>query len=237
MRLIEANWSDENARAAEELEELENKLLDFIESEGIQRNHDEQMGSLKTYFNETMPEKIESVVVKASKTAAKEIKSYLWDLQENYHWATLKASVMRGGSFSGKARIYGKNINLPVDLSSKFETEIASVWGVNLLRGIRDRIKKSTEETVKSLKQILEWAKENGAGVNSKSLETQIKVVENEAKNLNSIGSEKIAELRKEVKNNLLLTIQPPIKAKCMDFVRRGEAEGEGGQGTYHTSL
>jgi hypothetical protein len=76
--------------------------------------------------------------------------------------------------------------------------------------------------------RVVEWAKAQGARVQSELILAQRDEIKADAKKLEAVGREMVNELREEVKNNLVLEIQGPIRTRCRQFVKREEDRGTG---------
>jgi hypothetical protein len=162
------------------------------------------------------------VVTQAGSKARDEVFSYLEDLQFA-HWATLRASVVRGGTFYGS-----RHIDLPKDFALRFEEPIAESWGKTILREIRARTNEYASDTSELVKEIHDWAKQQGAKVNTQLLEADIELITEDAKRLKAVGKEAVDELRQQVQAGLVKKIEPKIRRKCEDFVKEGEHIGPG---------
>jgi hypothetical protein len=82
------------------------------------------------------------MVSRAAGQARKEILAYLRKL-DDAHWNTLKAAVMKGGTFFG-----ARHIDLPRDFGLRFEEPIAEVWSKDVLSKIRYRTKQFSDDCV-----------------------------------------------------------------------------------------
>jgi hypothetical protein len=140
-----------------------------------------------------------------------------------YPWNTLKAAVMRGGTFAGS-----RHIDLAKDFALRFEEPIAEKWGRTILREIRGRTNDYATDACGLVKEIHTWAKEQGAKVRTNLLEAEIEVIKEDAEKLKAVGKEAVDELRKEVQAKLIQRIEGPIRKKCVKFVEEGEHIGPG---------
>jgi hypothetical protein len=140
------------------------------------------------------------------------------------HWATLRATVRRGGYFDGS-----RVINLPDDISRYFQEPMAAVWGQRLLKDIRKRTSDLSSDIEVMVEEICLWANENGgATVNKKLLASQQDRVAAMAAQMKQVGKEAVDELRETVKLRLTEVIRKPIKEACERFVREGDDIGPG---------
>ena len=80
-----------------------------------------RQGQYRAFIKKGVPTRISDLVTVASATARNDIHKYLNRLGYA-HWATLRASVRRGGRFSG-----ARDIDLPREFALRFEGPIAEV--------------------------------------------------------------------------------------------------------------
>ncbi len=220
IEMIQALWERED-RAEEEAKRLQ------IALSGVLTEKKEEYGlrasGFRTFLQETVPAKIEGLVLEAKIEARKEVEKYLRRLS-GAHWATLRAAVTRGGTFFGST-----HINLPDDISSYFQEPMAAVWGQKLLRLIRNRTSALADDISQMVTELCEWAEEHGgATVNRRLLQAQKDRVATLAQQMQAVGKEAVDELRDKVKNDLTATIRKPIKARCERFVADGDHIGAG---------
>jgi uncharacterized protein YicC (UPF0701 family) len=119
-------------------------------------------------------------------------------------------------------------VDLPAELTKRFEEPIAELWGRSILEPIRKDIRHYANWCASVVEQIAEWSKSQGAHVKPKLVQAQAEAIKADAKNLASVGAEMIRELRDDVKGRLSEAIERPIREACDDFVERGQHEGLG---------
>lgn len=219
VRLIEAEWQGDN-HAVAEAEKLHQDLEAFVQP--LKREFDSRRGAFREFLRSGISDKVDVLVAEATGIARRDITSYLRDLK-SAHWATLKAATVRGGTFHGSRRI-----NLPDDFSQQFVEPIGEAWGKQLLRDIRTRTKEFADDCVSQVEELVEWCRSNGAKVQPRLLDAQLEAIRADARQVALIGKDVIADLRSEVKNNLIESIRAPIKKRCDVFVRNGDAMGPG---------
>ncbi|NOT42917.1 MAG: hypothetical protein HOP13_20760 [Alphaproteobacteria bacterium] len=220
IEMIQALWERED-RAEEEAKRLQSALSDVLTKK--KEEYGLRASGFRTFLEETVPAKIEGLVLEAKIEAQKEVEKYLRRLS-NAHWATLRAAVTRGGTFFGSV-----HINLPDDISSYFQEPMAAVWGQKLLRLIRRRTAALADDISQMVTELCEWAEEHGgATINRKLLQAQRDRVATLAQQMQAVGKEAVDELRDKVKNDLTATIRKPIKTRCEKFVADGEHVGAG---------
>ena len=221
LQVIRTQWENE-LHAADEADALRTQLEGFIDEKKLRARFSNRQGAYREFLKSTLPEQIARVVTQAGVKARDEVFAYLAELQ-GAHWNTLKASVLRGGTYYG-----ARHIDLPKDFALRFEEPIAEVWGKTILKEIRRRTKEYAEDSVTLVNEIHDWAKQQGAKVRTKLLEAEIELIMEDAKKLNVVGKEAVDELRQEVQAGLVKKIEPKIRRKCDDFVKEGEHIGPG---------
>jgi hypothetical protein len=220
IELIESSWQQET-RAEEEAQRLEAALKPVFDEK--KEEYRARAAGFREFLKETVPEKVNTLVMEAREVAEGDVRDYLNTLR-GYHWATLRAAVRRGGVFDGS-----RTINLPDDITGYFQEPMAAVWGQKLLRDIRKRTGELSDDIVQIVKELCEWANANaGAAVNKKLLDTQQERISLLADQMKTVGKEAVDELRDTVKKELSKTIRGPIKSACEKFVRDGNDLGPG---------
>ncbi|QVL33864.1 dynamin family protein [Telmatocola sphagniphila] len=219
VRVNQAKWREE-ARASQEAERLRSELDEFLEP--LRREFHARQGAFREFLRETLPSNIRELVEKAKGQSSRDIEKYLNTLQDA-HWATLRAAVRKGGAFDG-----ARNINLPLDFAIRFEEPIAEVWGKSVLKEIRGRTQQFARDCVTFVDQVVEWAKKQGARVQTQLVLAQREEIIADAKRLEAVGREMVNELRDQVKNTLIRKVEGPIRKKCEKFVKDNEDRGSG---------
>jgi GTP-binding protein EngB required for normal cell division len=219
LRLIGAQWEAEN-RAEEEAARLREDLELFMQPLRIELGV--RQGAYRTFLKKGAPQRIEDLVVAARHKASREIYRYLKKVGTS-HWATLRASVRRGGRYSGASAI-----NLPIEFALRFEEPVAEVWGKDILKDIRRETKEYAQDCVAIVEQVSEWALAQGARVQPKVVEAQRDAIRADAKKLENVGQGMVKEMRDEAKARLIDAIEGPIKKACEEFVRQNQDVGPG---------
>jgi hypothetical protein len=219
LRLIEAQWSGES-HADEEVARLREDLEVFIRP--LREELANRQGGYRTFLKKHVPQRIRDLIETAKVTASKDIDRYLKRLWQA-HWATLRASVRRGGRYSGAS-----DVNLPTVFALSFEEPVAEVWGKKILNDIRNETKDYANDCVALVDQVADWALQQGARVQPKVIEAQREAIRADAKNLQSVGHEMVKEMRDEAKAQLVNAIEAPIKKACNDFIRKNLDVGPG---------
>jgi GTP-binding protein EngB required for normal cell division len=219
LRVIQGQWGSDS-RAEEEAQKLKTELDLFMDP--LRKELHVRQGAYRTFLRKTVPQRIDDLVETASLKASVQINRYLIKLG-SAHWATLRASVRRGGRYSGAS-----DINLPSEFALRFEEPVAEVWGKEILKDIRKETKAYASDCVELVEQVAAWALDQGARVQPKIVEAQRDAIRADAKKLESVGHEMVKEMRDEAKAQLINKIEGPIKRKCDDFVKRNLHVGPG---------
>jgi len=219
LRTIEAQWQDPKAGTVDS-ERIRRELQEFIPTR--HKEFSARKGAFGEFLKKGVPEKIETLVEKASASALEEMRRKSRKFHD-MHWATLRASVRWGGTFNG-----AHHIDLPRDYSLMYDGQIAPIWGQEVIKIVRQRTKELGEDYVALIEEIVEWAEQHGARNQKRILETLRDQIKSDAKALASVGKEATDELRQRVRDRLLRTISTPIQKRCQKFVDDGENAGAG---------
>jgi GTP-binding protein EngB required for normal cell division len=217
--LVGAQWTG-NEHTDQEVQELHRELETMLGP--LRKELLVRQGQFREFLKKTMPERIGALVIRAKDSARTEIDQYLRNLR-SAHWATLRASVRREGTFYG-----ARHINLPDDFARKFVEPVAEVWGKSVIREIRKRTREFAADCERMVVDLATWCREQGARVPPSLLDAQLEALRADIKQIDIAGREVIDSLRDRVKNELALAIQKPIKAKCIAFVTKGDDIGRG---------
>jgi Dynamin family len=217
-----AQWSA-NLRAAEEAARLREELDRFLEPKRTEIANRE--GAFREFLEATATTRIDELVAKAQLAAQQEVSRYLGDLS-NLHWATLRATVTRGGAFvSG----IGRRVDLAADIAQRFQEPMAAVWGQTLLKEVRNRTRQHGETLEKIVKEVCDWANtRSDTMVQRQVLSAQQGLIRDRVRQLGQVGKEAVDELKNAVKHEMIEQIAGPVRKACEEFVRRGDGFGPG---------
>jgi hypothetical protein len=219
LRTIEAQWQDHEGGTVES-ERIRRELQEFIPTR--REEFSARKGAFREFLKKGVPEKIENLVGEASASALEEMRRKSRKFHD-MHWATLRASVRKGGAFNG-----AHHIDLPRDYSLMYDGQIAPIWGQQVIKIVRERTKELGEDYVALIEEIVEWAELHGARSQKRVLEALRDQIKADAKALASVGKEATEELRQRVRNQLLHSISAPIQKRCQKFVDEGQDVGRG---------
>jgi Dynamin family len=219
VELIRAQWSDDS-RTEEELERLRTGLEEFVAP--IRKELGPRNGAFREFLNSTIPTQIEDKVDIVAAEARIDIARYLRRYHD-YHWATLRAAVRHGGAFVG-----ARTVDLPSELTLRFEEPIAVVWSKHILAELRKRTRELSDDYIQMLDQIVSWGKVNGARFQPRLLESVREQLVADARLLASVGKDAIDDLKANVKKELTIRIQSRIRSRCAKFVEEKKDFGPG---------
>lgn len=154
--------------------------------------------------------------------ASRSIAKYMGKLG-NAHWATLRASVTRGGIYAG-----ARDINLPTEFALRFEEPIADAWNKEILRDLRAHTRDYGKDCLALARELTNWAEQRGERGHSQEATRQYEALETNAKKLEVVGKESSREMRDEVRAKLVPIIETRIKHACREFVKRNSHIGPG---------
>jgi hypothetical protein len=219
LELIQQQW-ESGSRAEHEAQKLKEEMELFMVP--LRKEFLLRQGAYRTFLKKNVPQRIRDLVESASLKASAQINRYLTRLGTS-HWATLRASVRRGGRYSGAS-----DINLPTEFALRFEEPIAEFWGREILKDIRQETRSYAQDCVRIVEDLSTWALGQGARVQPKLIEAQRDAIRADAKKLESVGREMIQEMRDEAKARLIDSIEKPIGRRCESFVKKNSHIGPG---------
>lgn len=220
-----AQWSD-NLRAAEEAARLREALDRFLEPKHLE--FATRQGAFREFLDNTATVRIDELVARAQSAAQEEVGRYLLSLH-TLHWATLRATVTRGGTFVSSA---GRRVDLAADVAQRFQEPMAAVWGQTLLKDVRARTQQHGRALEAIVAEVCAWADAHAdAKVQHEVLRAQQALIRDRVRQLGQVGREAVDELKDAIKRELIEQIAAPIRLACEDFVRRGNAYGPGVRG------
>jgi hypothetical protein len=210
IRLVEAQWTDENRRA-DEIEQLRKDLEAFMLP--LRTKFAALQGQYREFLRQTAPQRIADLVKSGKERSRNQIGKYLRKIG-TAHWATLRASVRKGGRFSGAT-----DINLQQEFALRCEEPLAEAWGQEILKDIRKRTNEYADQCYDLVEEIATWAREQGARVQQNIVEAQKESIKVDAARLKTVGRDMIKEVRERNSTELINAIDNPIRLKCKKFV------------------
>jgi len=210
---IQKEWQSDE-RASNDVALLREELRTFLSSR--REEFRVRQGAFRNFLSETVPSEIRSVAKDARQNALKDFMHYFRRNLQNAHAKTLQATMKKEGSHSGK-----RTINLPEEFANCFDEHVAAVWGQSIIGKIRKGTKAYGDDCVRLVREVVEWAREQGARVSLQRVEALAELIRTDAKGLDTVGKETLNGLRERVRNRLTKAITAPIVRRCRQFVER----------------
>ena len=217
--LLQTQW-ETDVRAEEEAAQLQRELATFLEP--LRSQLLVRQGGFREFLRVGVPREIESRLAEASLTAKEDIGKYVRKL-ENYHWATLRAAVRRGGTYVG-----ARHVDLANELTLRFEEPVAVVWSKHILSALRARTRELGDDYVQMVGEVADWARSQGTRVQPRLVEALHEDLKGEVRGLSSVGREEIDKLREKVKTQLVDKVGDRVRKKCLQFVDSKRDQGVG---------
>lgn len=220
LTLILERWR-EGDRAAEEAQKLREELA--VVAAPLQRELHVRQGAFRALLRHSIPREIQLRTENASQQARVDISKFLRKRYGNYHWATLRAAVRKNGTFVG-----ARKVNLPDELTLRFEEPLAVIWSKEILLVLRQETRRIAEDYVRLVGALVEWARGQGARVKPQLLEALHADLKAQTNEVASTGREAIDELKESVKTQLFGAVEEAVRLECQKFVKASKDRGAG---------
>ncbi|MCE9575773.1 MAG: dynamin family protein [Deltaproteobacteria bacterium] len=207
-------------RAAEEAARLRGELL--VIAAPLEKQMYVRQGQFRELLRNGMPREIKLHTDNAANEARRDILKHL-KKYEHYPWATLRAAVRKGGAFVG-----ARKIDLPNELTLRFEDPIAVVWSERILAELRRATRQIAEDYADLVGQIVNWARAQGGRVRPAVVEALHNELKAQSREVAEVGKEAIAELKERVKSEIYEYVESEVRKGCQSFVRRKSDVGRG---------
>lgn len=211
----------EGDRAADEAAKLRAELAEVAGP--LQKELHVRQGAFRQLLRQGIPKEIQLRTEIASQQARIDIPRFLKKKYGNYHWATLRAAVRKNGAFVG-----ARKVNLPDDLTLRFEEPLAVVWSKEILAVLRQETRRIGEDYVRLVGEIVKWAQSQGTRVKPQLVETLHADLKAQTNEIAMVGREAIDELKESVKTELYGAVEDEIRKQCQRFVKSTEDRGAG---------
>jgi predicted GTPase len=211
----------EGDRAADEAARLRADLMEVAGP--LQRELHVRQGAFRQLLRNGIPREIQLRAENASQQARIDIPRFLKKKYGGYHWATLRAAVRKNGAFVG-----ARKVNLPDDLTLRFEEPLAVVWSKDILAVLRHETRRIGEDYVRLVGEIVTWAQGQGTRVKPQlvqALHADLKAQTNE---LAMVCRDAIDELTESLKTELYGAVEDEIRKQCQRFVKDSRDNGSG---------
>lgn len=220
----ELSATDLQRQRAHELRARFEQLTDSLEKELSART-----GALREKLRETIPLVIEREIRAAVTAARKRQVQYLRQLK-GLHWATLRASIRRGGTFvRGKE---GKGDSLQIDIANelalRYEAELALVWNRAVVEETRKAFSAHAVDVERVLGKVVAWASEPSVQLESSAVDRYRSDVASSLERLSGIAERRTEQLRDQIKQHLHQHVEDGVRVRCQDFLEKKLDVGAG---------
>ncbi len=191
---------------------------------GLKVESSGRQGAFHNYVRRTVPESISSMTAEARVEAIRSYQRYCSNELADANWATIKAAIRRGGTFSGRTRI---------DLQDKICSILSELIAVNFPKCVIAPTRKEAQALINSHIQLteraIEWVEAKKVSVRiKKDIEVVGKRLKNDAEALKDAGEDALRDLRNTVKSEIGDCLRDSIQDACDGFMRSGKASGIG---------
>jgi Dynamin family len=185
-------------------------------------------GALREALRATIPLLIERQVAVATAAAAKKLAEYLRPLQRK-SWATLRATVRRGGVFiKDKTAGSKRNLDLPNEMALRYEAELVPVWNQVVVTEIRRIFTAHAEDIRRILGKVVEWASHPELGLQPDVIQRYNAEVASDLTQMAQIAERRTDQLREQIKQKLYQRIEERVRLHCQQFVDAQRDVGTG---------
>lgn len=216
--LIE-QWESE-ARAESEVARLRDELLRTAAP--LRQQLAVRHGQFREVLRNGISREIELQCQRAGNEARKELQRHLARFKD-YPWQTVVASVKRGGVFAG-----ARNIDLPNELTLRFEAPFAVAWSNKILIELRRRVFELTDAYASFGRELASWAR--ALPISAAAIAALDHELAAHGHELRSVSDVAIDAVRQAVKQEIYRVVAAEVSQHCEAFVGRGLAQGRGVQ-------
>jgi hypothetical protein len=181
-----------------------------------------RLAGFRVVLDKALPLKLENIISNALRPAEISARRKVNSLT-TYHWASLRATVVKGGIHSGTV-----TINLPKAFSDPLEGELIPLWQQGILVFFNDEICHLAENLRAIIKEMSELAGPKESFEEGNALTAFADQMSGDILQLLSILDETSEEIRDSLKDNLYRAIREPILKACRQFVEGGSHLGPG---------
>jgi hypothetical protein len=171
-----------------------------------------RMGALREKLRGTIPQTIEVEVARAVSAAERGVRAYVATLQK-LPWATLRATIRRGGTW-----IRSRPIDLPNELALRFEEPLAVAWSRGAVAPLRKALKEFAIDLGRLLGKAILWARTQPA-LDAAHVVRFHAEAETEVASLVTRGDVAAADLTQHANQHLQSGIQDEIRRACEGFI------------------
>jgi predicted GTPase len=225
LALLHAQWQADE-RAEREATALREELDAFLAPR--KRELEVRRAAFREFLRESVPAQIEARVDEAAAQARMDIDKYLRGKLGKLHWATLRATVRKGGAHVSSR---GEHIDLANELALRFEGPVAVVWSKHILCALRKRTAELGQDYVGMTGEVVTWARGQDARVQPRFVEALHENLGAQTKDLSSVGKEAVDELKGRVRSQLNQKTVEKVRRRCDAFIADRKDKGAGVKG------
>jgi hypothetical protein len=185
--------------------------------------------AFREFLKQAVPAEIQAAVMEATDEVQEQLRRHLLKYR-GYPWQTLRATIRRGGAFVG-----ARTVDLPMELTLKFEDPITLLWSKTILSNLRRRTRDLANDNVRIGDQVVAWTRaQSGPRVPPRIAELLEDDLRTDVSQLASVGKDAIEELKERVKHTLFEVSQRRIRQACEEFVNNQQDVGLGVKQRMH---
>lgn len=219
LQIIQAQL-DKQTHAREEAEKLRNELELFLRPRREELHR--RQGAFREFLATGVPQRIQDQIHIASNIAKSSIEKYIRNLNDA-HWATLRASVRRGGRYHGAS-----NIDLATEFALRFEEPIADAWSKEILRDVRNHTREYGQDCLALATELTDWIIQQEEDMQIKGVKAQYEALQANTKKFEIVGKEMARGMRDEARMLLIDVIEKETRRACKKFVEEHQDIGRG---------
>ncbi len=206
--------------AEEKIAELQRTLRDDLAP--LLKEVQVRLGKFHEFLNEGMDQTLETILAQGSQAASEDIRRYLSGLR-GMHWASLRATVRKGGAH------FGTNVvELPHIFSDHLEGQLAPLWQSEVLNRLGKRIEELAQDLSAIVKEMASWAVSHDLSEGNSAALSLADQMHGDIDQLTSLIEESSQNLREMVRKHLYQAIRKPIAEHCQKFVNADHDVGAG---------
>lgn len=225
LQTIRVRFSD-RGRVPRAIKKLRKRLDNFLDdrTSGPRRLLRLYQDSFRTSIEKELLARIPQIVDDACREAQSAIENHLASLG-TVHWATLRAAVVRGGTFlTGSVRA----IDIPNDFAVRLDYQIAMRWSKLILSEMQEQAAENKRNCVSCIAKVSEWGEEqDSAGIAPDRINALMLQMETTQATAEAVLRDAVSG-GLDVKNRLLGELLKRIGEQCKSFCESRQHLGIG---------
>lgn len=184
-------------------------------------------GALRESLRATIPLVIEREVEKATVSSRKRLAVYLRHLH-GLSWATLRATIRRGGVFVRSKTQEAKNLDIPNDIALRYEAELAPLWNQVVVAEIRRVFSNHAQDVRRILNKLVAWAQAPELELEPEVIHRYNAEIANDLTQMAQLAERRTEQLREQIRQELHTRIEEAVRLHCQKFVADRKDVGAG---------